>query len=458
MLKAFLTEYDESIGAELNIDPLGQLVIWSAFGQAIFRNRVSSISNDARNYTLNLFNHWLIKSLVEDESVVLSKALQQEYAGKTDLKFKHACLVYLENLYVFSIVAHEQLAHVVSGGVLGISKARRQWAVSENNPQLLFSHDKKAQVLVRQTLLGVSGRYKTPLLEIGFFDARYHYGLPSAAGLWHKTAQLFGDEPLHSLHGELSLHLKTLFSDNRREPTRAFNDIPQSLTRALVDVFSSSAAMGPYVRDFWLEVAGLDQGAAGALYQALVPARTPGRLNRAPAADIFALALRQPMAPADLAKLEHIRLIEPFLAELDLLFNLMLSEKTQTLHQVQQRWQAFGRKGSTLAAHAKAIRDQPLMLTVLSASGRSRMAQLLSVAEGDDLTAQIVALLAYHATVMEGRGQLPWLKLLEGQRLKLDVRPRPEPVMSERPLGAWVNQYYIPQFGYLLSGLLALST
>ena len=44
LLNEFLTEYDDSLGSELNIDPLGLQVIWSAFGQQIFQNRISSIS------------------------------------------------------------------------------------------------------------------------------------------------------------------------------------------------------------------------------------------------------------------------------------------------------------------------------------------------------------------------------------------------------------------------------
>lgn len=168
-LDAFLTEYDDSLGSELNVDPLGMQVIWSAFGQRIFRNRVSSISNDVRNYTLNLFNHWLIRQVIHDDAIVLSKALQKVYPSKHDLNFKYACLVLLENLYVYSMIAHQNNKGVNTIGVLGISKARSNWESTNHNPVLQFSHDPKTYVLVRQTLLGVSGRYKTPLVEMGFF-------------------------------------------------------------------------------------------------------------------------------------------------------------------------------------------------------------------------------------------------------------------------------------------------
>lgn len=38
-LSQYLTEYDEDLSGDSQIDPLGVLTIWSAFGQEIFRNR-----------------------------------------------------------------------------------------------------------------------------------------------------------------------------------------------------------------------------------------------------------------------------------------------------------------------------------------------------------------------------------------------------------------------------------
>ena len=66
--KSLFTEYDENISAGLNVDPLGLQVIWSVYGQKIFQNKVSSISNDVRNFTINLFHHYIIKNLIENES------------------------------------------------------------------------------------------------------------------------------------------------------------------------------------------------------------------------------------------------------------------------------------------------------------------------------------------------------------------------------------------------------
>lgn len=453
-LNEFLTEYDDSLGSELNIDPLGLQVIWSAFGQQIFQNRISSISNDIRNYTLNLFNHWLIKNLIDDDLVALGSGLKKVYAGKNDLNFKHACLIYLENLYVYSVIAHQDTADLESTGVLGISKARRRWYERGGNPRLSFSHNSEAQVLVRQTMLGVSGRYKTPLVEMGFFNRQYHYSLPTAAPLWKRAEALIKSVPtLSRLYGVLRLHLRDLLASNSGEPKRDFSDIPTTLKLALIEAFPSSAAVGARTCDFWLSVTELDQGAPGALYKVLSPAKSGEGLSSASAAAVFEKAVKHPLPPEAQDKLEHVRLLEPLLGELDLLFNLMLAEKSQSLEQAERRWEALGRNAATLASYAAPIEENVAMSSVLSATGQSRLNRLLILARQGDVPAQMCALLNYHAQVMESRGQSPWLTLVNGAQLKLHVRPRSEPTFADRPLGCWVHQYYIPQFRHLLGGL-----
>lgn len=166
VLDGILTEFDETIKNELIVDPLGLLVIWSSYGQDIFQRRISSISNDVRNFTLNLFNHSVIKSLIEDDNVILVKGLRNDPAyggmGKNSAAFKQACLIYLENVFTYSMIAAQNKKGVETTGVLGISKARSQWDKTLGNPQLLFSHKSNANVLIRQNSLGVSGRYKPP--------------------------------------------------------------------------------------------------------------------------------------------------------------------------------------------------------------------------------------------------------------------------------------------------------
>ncbi|VVD78220.1 hypothetical protein PCO31110_00987 [Pandoraea communis] len=459
LLRDILTEFDDRISSELNLDPLGVQVIWSAYGQRIFRNRISSISNDVRNYTLNLFNHWVIRSIVDDDSVQLGKGLHGEKAyagkGKNAQAFKQACLLYLENLFVYCIMDAQELAGVETGGVLGISKARRKWDESEGNPRLVFSHESKAHILVRQNLLGVSGRYKTPLVEMGFFDSGYDYALPSARSLWQTVANRLttGAGHLTKLHKLVRAHLADILAEPSREPERWFAQIPSELRKAFVNAFSSPWAVGAYARDFWLSVTELDQGAPGALYQVLN--EESQRRGAAPwsAAEVFARSVERNFRVAsDKEKLEHVCLLEPLLGELDLLLNVMLSAKSQSLNEVVAKWKALGRDRDTLPKLAGRIVTHSNMREQVVGTAAERLKDLLDLSNETEIRQQSERLLRYHSKIMEDRGQSPWLRLLNDEQLKIDVRTRELPEKEDRRVETWVNHYYVPQFRHFLSG------
>jgi hypothetical protein len=460
-LEGILTEFDDRITSELNLDPLGLQVIWSAYGQVIFRNRISSISNDVRNFTLNLFNHWVTKALVEDDSVVLGKGLHHERAyagkGKDSLAFRQACLIYLENLFVFTMVDVQNRDGVETGGVLGISKARRLWEEANGDPRLVFSHEAKAHVLVRQNSLGVSGRYKTPLVQMKFFDSGYDYGLPESKVLWQRVReQLLGaSKPLARLHELARKYLAEILADSHREPERQFRNVPDDLKESFVRAFSSPMAVGAYARDFWLAVTELNQGAPGALYAVLNEElqRDSGAAAWS-ASNVFEqAAMRKSLAVADKRKLENVRCLEPFLGELDMLLCVMLSAKSQSLDEVFAKWRALGRDERTLPDLAASISADTLMREQIAGTGAERLKDLLELTHSTDLRQQVEQLLKYHDKIMGTRGQSPWLRLLNGGKLKVDVRTRNLPDRQDRLVGSWINQYYIPQFRHLLSGL-----
>lgn len=463
VLSDLLTEFDERISSELNLDPLGLQVIWSAYGQKIFRNRISSISNDVRNYTLNLFNHWVIRALIEDDAVLLGKGLLHDKAyagrGKDSAAFKRACLIYLENVFAFAMVEAQALADIETAGVLGISKARRHWDETQGNPQLVFSPGNQAHMLARQNSLGVSGRYKTPLVEMGFFDGSYDYALPASRPQWQKAqAQLFAPgKPLAPLQALVHEHLIHILADRRREPKLKFAELPKPLKEAFVEAFRSPASVGAYARDFWLGVTELDQGAPGALYEMLKREWLPD-VREQPAKQVFELAAKCASLAADERdKLKHVRVLEPFLAELDLLLGVMLSAKSQSLVEVLAGWKSLGRDWHTLPKLAEPIEDDAAMRMQVSGTAAERLTELLALARGNSVQQQVERLLKYHEKVMEMRGQSPWLRLLNGSQLKVDVRTRPLPAKKDRPVGAWVHQYYVPQFRHLLSGMRGLA-
>ena len=452
-----LTEYDAGITGELNLDPLGQQVIWSAYGQAIFRQRISSISNDVRNYTLNLFNHTVTKALLEDEEVTLAVGRRKGQADalqtKESMAFKQACLIYLENVYTYAMVEAQQQEGVETSGVLGISIARRSWQESKSNPKLLFSHLPAAHILVRQNSLGVSGRYKTPLVKMEFFDGNYDYSLPEYQSLWQKAQkQLLGDStPLAKLKIAAVNHLKDLLN-GELPSSHEFEVVPKGLREAFVGAFSSSKGVGKYAEKFWLDVTELDKNAAGALYYELNTKQADPKRS---AKDVFKAAAGQPnLIAAEKDKLDYVSTLEPFLGELDLLFNTMLTSKSQTLDEVVTKWEALGRNQHTLRELADSISSNLGMLTQISGTTSQRLQNLLDLSRIDDVKKQAKGLFSYHEKIMQARGQSPWLRLAaDGSELTVDVSTRKLPSEEDRPVGAWVNHYYIPQFRNFISGL-----
>lgn len=458
-LKTLFTEYDDSIAGDINLDPLGLLTIWSGYGQKIFKNRISSISNDVRSYTLNLFHHHVIRNLIRNDSLILSAGVAKAYpGGKDSLAFKQACLIHLENLFVFAHLQNERSGmkwtpQAVVGGLFGASKARRRIGTGDD-VTLHFSGSKEAQLLVRQLLLGVSGRYKTPMIAMGFFDRLYNDGDARATAMWADAKQFInGQEPLRGLAESLLTHFKHLLAVDQKVPTIEFSAVNIKLKKGYVQAFASAEAVGSYARDYWLGVTELDRGAAGAILNVIEGDVGHGHKVVASSVFVRALALRREVdAAADRLQLEHVLVIEPFLTNLDLLFGLILAKQSHKLDDVAAAWGRYGRNAVTLPAQASAIKEDSILCSVLAGTGRSRLTRLVTLAACDSLEEQVMLLLAYHKDVMSSRGQAPWLTLEADSCIKVFVRRPARPAVEQRTAAYWSNQYYIAQFANLVRG------
>lgn len=450
-LKTVLTEYDESLSSDSYIDPIGTLIIWSAFGRQVFRNRINSISNDVRNFTLNLFNHYLVKKLIEDESIKLSHFIQRQYQNRESLNFKQACLIFLENVFVFSILRHEtSMAGVEPGGILGISNARRRWANEDHCPSLVFTHEPAGQILVRQLSLGVSGRYKTPLMEMGFFDGNYHYHKPAYQPKW-TDADGFIAGRSNSLLGKVAREAYEFLKECVSQPMQGgklrFDDVPPELTRAYVRAFASPQVVGNYARTFWLGQTELDHGAAGSLFHILESTE-----DLAPQ-EVVERALERDLSSGERAKLEQIVLLEPFLADCSLLFTLMAARRTQSTDEVAAAWAKFGRDAMRLPQASVAVAAHANLPAIKGTAAAGRLMQLVTAANAGSLDDQIRAIAIYHSRVMQSRGQVSWLNVGNDGAINVHARTVSLPEPDSRIPGSWHNNYYLPQFRSFVNGL-----
>lgn len=462
-IRTFVTDYDENLTGDSFIDPLGVRVIWSSFGELIFKRRVNSISNDVRNYTLNLINHALVRNIVNDESIQLNEAMVSDIGGKHSLAFKQACLLHLENIFTFTMVGAPPESNVDRAGVLGNNNAARFWSEETYDPPLCFSHKDKApnSILARQLGLGVSGRYKTPFMELQFFDGHYNYHLPQFTSQWSKAEALIRDNPLLStLLREARNHLLVLIkrytSNPNLEPVMFYSELPTSLIEAYWDALSSSKRAGQITRKFWLDITGLNTGAAGAMLKVLDIQFEEYHRDYLPAKELFFVSEEFCENELEKQKLIYVETLEPLLAETDLLFTLLRHRRKQSFNEIEDCWiNQYGRSDKTLPEAAESIRCVPELCEKVQGTAHARLIRLLSVAESQhSFGAQIEALLSYHRWVMKDRGQLPWVEMSSTEAVTVNARTTSLPDIKEaQPGHYWVNEYYIPQFINLLNGL-----
>ena len=450
-LKRFFTEYDDSLTHSLNIDPLGMTVIWSAFGQKIFNNRVSSISNDVRNYTLNLIHHLAIKELVESNVNIQGK-LANVYPQIDSLAFKQACLIHAENIFVYSILSTDKQVDTL--GILGASKGRAKLE-KENEALLHFSHTSVSHLLVRQLTLGVSGRYKTPFIDMCFFDKDYRYNHPKFNETW-KKASVFIDacEELKTVKNQLKDHLSKLLLSNKQNPSVNFSQISKELNDSYTNAFSSAEHIGFMSKDFWLDITELNKGAAGCLYQVIQ--NSDEQMTRQ---QLFEQALV--LSPDHLVKnkLQNIIDIEPFLAECDLLFTVLMSQRNQTCEELFKSYQALGRDAKTLPSLATLLIGNLKIQKMLGSAGLHRFKSLLKLADkyigkDEECFQHVVAiLLKYHTDIMSKRGQSAWVEVDGQGHFRCNVKLSKLPSSEQRPTFTWHHRYYVDEFKQLIRGL-----
>lgn len=456
--ESLITEYDDSLSGDSYIDPLGQQVIWSSFGQRIFSNRVNSVSNDVRNFTINLLHHGVIRSVQEDESVVVSQALIESVGDKESLPFIHACLIYLENVFTYSMIDRPEKADIDTLGILGGSNARRKMDTSMQNPSLVFTNKREGHLLVRQLGLGVSGRYKTPFVEMGFFDNSYRYVHQESEECWDAFEQLVDNhDQLRDCFRLAKEHIIDLVNSSQSKsqvpPRREYNDIPKALREAYRQAFTTPGKVGAETKAFWMDVTGLNKGAAGALLKVLEDFHSAASETKLMPEQCFRKSVKLcGEEPDERRKIEHIQIVEPLLAELDLLFRLARHKKMLSVSEVRVYWTDLGRTDQTLSDAAARIQGNVDQLQTLQGTARRRLQQLLDVAANERVEEQLVGLLQYHSHVMKSRGQLRWVEAKGGDEIRVYGRTEPLPNAEKFPPGSWVNSYYIYQFYNLVAG------
>lgn len=173
LFKMYFSEEDDSISSSLERDPLGLQPIWTSLGYKVFAGVTTSVATDIRNYTINLIHHVVLSKLRNTNFFSAFKG--QAKIG--DGEVQNRLILALEMMLAYSALGWDPDN---ASGILGISSARKRWqdpnanniidlAQPPNDPK---KHEFKGftTLLVRQSGLGINGRYKGPFKNMGILN------------------------------------------------------------------------------------------------------------------------------------------------------------------------------------------------------------------------------------------------------------------------------------------------
>lgn len=437
--KNIFTEFDDTLIGEISRDPLGMQVIWSYFGQNIFHSRLTSNTPDIRNYTLNLFHHHVIRSLCLERAELINHLAANVY--KNTIELKTGLIIFLENLLAHTFYTLQKQDEHISGGILGIGNATRMQRSGED---IILRPERNSGVLVNQISQGINGRYKGPFIRMKIID-RY-YNSTKYTKTWAEIEAIFSG---WQAVGKLSAMLKNiiadkLFAKKKKIPTIRFKDATNPQLSGLYRTcFATPSAIPARIRSFWKEKMGLDTGAAGALFEALLNAA-----DKDSAKTIFERASRSPHVtdPAEKQKLLTIRKVEPFLAVMQYLFNwIVLTTTKNTADIVQPLEKAL----SFDSGPVQGIRD---------GSGRLRKLVDIFVQHKNDAHGFVKEFLEYHTSIMDSRGLPPWFTLDKNGFIKHTGHSLPQryldELQAENPKSPkWIHDYYLGTLRGIHKGL-----
>jgi len=427
--KNIFTEYDESLEKTLEIDPMGLSVIWTHFGQEIFHNKISSVALDVRSFNINLFNHFIIKNLMQNSSNTLQN--QFEKNPKTTIE---KLLIILENMLIWSWYKDSKDGNEwgdFKNGLLGTSKALSKWEKGEINLDVTEKIP-ELELLKRQKTLGVNGRYKGSFINMGFFTANYDNDT-------YFPKELFDDVKIIVEENEdFNALYKSLLEFFSHETLEA-NLIDTNLFTA---VFKENQEIVKSTKRFWLKKLGFtkkeeENNEAKNIYDSI---DIDSIYSWDEVKNIFYIANQKQSS----SKLQIISQIEPKLSYLDSVLNYLIFLDTQEIKKVKKLKYFHKLKSLHFEDEEDSITKE--------CGAKKRLSALNKVDSIEEL-------INYHTTIMQDRGHQPWIKIddegiirttIKKVSGKEELEERLDQELSEI---SWIHDYYISSVLNIKKGL-----
>lgn len=289
--KSIFTEHDESLSLGLRVDPLGFQLIWTYFGQKIFKDKINSATFDIRNFNLNLFNHAIIFHMQkEDANIDVNKMI-----------------ILLENILIWSWYNNQNTFK--KEGLSGTSLTAKKW---EDTTKVNLQED----LIKNQISSGINGRYKGAFIKMGFFNSDYKYDEEKMKTV---TTLIEKNVKFKKLFNEMVTWFETKEKEIKKLPIKSYQN-----------VFQTPQKLVPDTKDFWLDNLGFKEGDAAILYEK-VSAENNQNLK-----DIF----QKSFEVEESKNFKDILELEPMLAYINLFFNYLLTQDGCSIQEIEKTYLA----------------------------------------------------------------------------------------------------------------------
>lgn len=445
MIKGVFTVPDLDLNQESSVDPMGLQVIWTSYGQNIFDDKLTTIANDLRVFTFNLFHNHIIYKLFQDNTEAIKLAKNKYKHWQTDVDVKTGLLIFLEDLVtnVFYLKEAGSEMDIDKLGILGLSKAR---IAHNSNDKVVLSAYKKEGLLKNQLNLGMTGRYKGPMMNMGFFTRSFEY-IPKT---WEQVDKFYYNWiPAVELENKIQkLLTEILLTSSKKEyPQLSLEDITKSkywksITEGYLSCFGTRK-LPKEIKAYWQDRLGINKGAVNALYKEISILKPAEYINHL---DIFYKASKQLASePGELLKLESVIAIEPFLSHTEFLLRFIAQPGVKKINDYETDLIEL-RKVIMEASHFTIPPEQ------------SRLKELHHVMTHDgDLSSWVKGIINYHKKVMEQRGGGAWLEITDDNNIKhffapilSDYRNTVTKYLTQKP---WLHTYYLETLRSIHYGL-----
>ena len=165
---------DKDLISDGSVDPMGMQMIWTYFGQRIFQNKLTTVSTDLRNYTINLLHHYVLYGFENEKNESLSRQKKDFPFYRDSYDAKAGMLIFMEDLLVYSLM--DQKGPVNTFALLGSNKSEDDLQRANGNYSEIEIHAERSRGLSKaNSIKGVNGRYKGPFMNMGLMSKNFEY-------------------------------------------------------------------------------------------------------------------------------------------------------------------------------------------------------------------------------------------------------------------------------------------